>query len=143
MAEYKQFIQAGLPFKIEDRLKAIQELEDNLNNKLIDPKKAVNHAWSLLEDEVRLSKENGIYQQTIELNGEKILADIAKLGTIFLYFQTRDGRFGMAQRTEGPNWKFVSMDTKKDKTQISQLFDALKKQIRQGYFELPNPLKKL
>ena len=49
----------------------------------------------------------------------------------------------MAQRGEGSSWKFVSMDTKKDKTQINQLFDALKKQIRQGYFELPNPLKKL
>ena len=143
LTEYKRFIQAGLPFKIEDRLKAIQDLEDNLNNKLIDPKKAANHAWSLLEDEVRLSKENGIYQQTIELNGEKMLADIAKLGTVFLYFQTRDGRFGMAQRVEGSSWKFVSMDTKKDKTQINQLFGALKKQIRQGYFELPNPLKKL
>ena len=142
LAIYKRYVQKGFPFKVADRVKAINDLENNLTNGLIDPNRAVNQLWSLFEDEIRLSKENGIYQQTIVLNGEKILADIAKIGTVFLYFQTKENKTGMAKKyPDDSNWKFVAIDSANDSERISKLFDSLKKQIRQGYFELPNPLK--
>lgn len=142
LAEYKRHIQTGFPFKMEDRIKAINNLETNITNQLIDPNKAVNQAWSLIEDEIRLGKENGIYQQTILLDGESVLVDIAKLGTVFLFFQTRDNRGGMARRSAESGWKFETVDNAGDLERIRNLFDSLKKQIRQGYFELPNPLRK-
>ncbi|SDX35071.1 DUF3450 family protein [Nitrosomonas oligotropha] len=142
LADYKRHIQTGFPFKMEDRIKAIDDLVNNITNHLIDPNKAVNQAWSLIEDEIRLSKENGIYQQTIPLNGEKVLVDIAKLGTVFLFFQTRDNQSGMARRAEDGSWKYELVDNTADMERIKNLFDSLKKQIRQGYFELPNPLRK-
>jgi hypothetical protein len=140
--DYKRHIQTGFPFKMEDRNKAIEDLENNIVNQLVDPNKAANQAWSLIEDEIRLSKENGIYQQTIPLGGERILVDIAKLGTVFLFFQTRDGRVGMAKRAADGGWRFETVDNTGDAERIRNLFDSLKKQIRQGYFELPNPLRK-
>ncbi|MCB1934543.1 MAG: DUF3450 family protein [Nitrosomonas sp.] len=140
LARYKHYVLNGFPFRIEDRIKAIETLEDNIAKELVDPNRAVNQAWALIEDEIRLSKENGLYQQTISLDGEKILADIAKIGTIFLFFQTRDNRAGMATRADG-GWRFETVSTGGDTERIAKLFDALKKQIRQGYFELPNPLK--
>lgn len=140
--DYKRHIQTGFPFKMEDRIKAIEDLENNIVNQLVDPNKAVNQAWSLIEDEVRLSKENGIYQQTIPLGGERILVDIAKLGTVFLFFQTRDNQSGMARRAADGGWKFETVDNTGDAERIRNLFDSLRKQIRQGYFELPNPLRK-
>jgi len=97
--------------------------------------------WAFIEDEIRLSKENGIYQQTIDLNGEQVLADIAKLGTVLMYFQTGDKRVGMASRAADGNWHYIETTQNKEIEQIALLFDSLKKQIRQGYFELPNPLK--
>jgi hypothetical protein len=142
LADYKRHIQSGFPFKMEDRIKAINDLENNIANQLVDPNKAVNQAWSLIEDEIRLSKENGIYQQTILLDGEKALVDIAKLGTVFLFFQTRDNRSGIARRSAEGTWKFETVDNTSDAERIRNLFDSLKKQIRQGYFELPNPLRK-
>lgn len=142
LANYKQYVSSGLPFKVEDRLQAIKSLEDNIVNGLVDPNKAANQAWALIEDEIRLSKENGIYQQTIMLDGEKVLADIAKLGSVFLFFQTRDSRSGVAQKSEFGQWVFKASDSNQEIEQIAVLFDSLKKQIRQGYFELPNPLKK-
>jgi len=142
LASYKQYVLTGFPFKIEDRVKAIETLEDNVTSQLVDPNKAVNQAWALIEDEIRLSKENGLYQQTISLDGEKVLADVAKLGTVFLFFQTRDNRAGMARPTEDGDWKFERASASGDIQRIAKLFDALKKQIRQGYFVLPNPLKK-
>lgn len=142
LSHYKQYVLNGLPFKVDDRIQAIKSLEDNITNQLIDPNKAANQAWALIEDEIRLSKENGIYQQTILLDGEKVLADIAKLGSVFLFFQTRDNRSGMAQKSENGQWGFKTTDVNQDIERIALLFDSLKKQIRQGYFELPNPLKK-
>ncbi|WP_292918065.1 DUF3450 domain-containing protein [Nitrosomonas sp.] len=142
LAEYKRHIQGGFPFKVDDRIKAIGDLENNLINQQIDPSKAVNQTWSLIEDEVRLSKENGIYQQTILLNGEKVLVDTAKLGTVFMFFQTKDNQSGMARRSKDGGWIFETVSDSADRERIRNLFDSLKKQIRQGYFELPNPLNK-
>lgn len=141
LGEYKRHIQTGFPFKMDDRVKVINDLENNLVNQQIDPNKAVNQAWSLIEDEIRLSKENGIYQQTILLNGEKVLVDVAKLGTVFLFFQTKDNQSGMAKKLAAGGWKFEIASDAGDRERIRNLFDSLKKQIRQGYFELPNPLK--
>ncbi len=142
LANYKHYVFSGFPFKRDDRIAAIETLEENIINQQVDPNKAVNQTWALIEDEIRLSKENGLYQQTISLEGEKILADVAKLGTVFLFFQTRDNRAGMAKQAETGEWKFEVTDASGDIEQIALLFDSLKKQIRQGYFELPNPLKK-
>lgn len=141
LAQYKQYILTGYPFRIDDRIKAIETLEDNVTRQLVDSNRAVNQAWALIEDEIRLGKENGLYQQTISLDGEKVLADIAKIGTVFLFFQTRDNRAGMAKRSENGGWRFETVSATGDTERIAKLFDALKKQIRQGYFELPNPLK--
>ena len=71
-----------------------------------------------------------------------MLVDIAKLGTVFLFFQTRDNRGGIARRSTNDDWKFETVDNTGDAERIKILFDSLKKQIRQGYFELPNPLRK-
>lgn len=142
LANFKQQILAGFPFKVDDRIRAIEELETNVRNQMIDPNKAVNQAWALMEDEIRLSRENGIYQQTIMLDGENVLVDVAKLGSVFLFFQTRDNRIGMARRSDNNAWKFETTSASGDVERIAKLFDAFKKQIRQGYFELPNPLKK-
>lgn len=141
ITRYRIYVRNGFPFKVDDRLSDINKLEKQLNNNLIDAKKAVNRMWAFIEDEIRLSKENGIYQQTIELNNEQVLADIAKLGTTLMYFKTGDNRVGMANRMSDVNWQYLETTNNQEIEQISILFDSLKKQIRQGYFELPNPLK--
>lgn len=141
IAQYRVYVSKGFPFKIADRLSDIDKLENQVDNKLIDSRKAVNRLWAFIEDEIRLSKENGIYQQTITLNGEQVLADIAKLGTALMYFQTGDKRVGMVSQQGEGNWQYMEVSNNVKIEQINLLFDSLKKQIRQGYFELPNPLK--
>ena len=70
-----------------------------------------------------------------------MLVDVAKLGTVFLFFQTKDNQGGMAKKLAAGGWKFEIATAADDRERIRNLFDSLKKQIRQGYFELPNPLK--
>jgi len=73
---------------------------------------------------------------------DKILVCFAKLGSVFLFFQRLYIRVGMAKRSVDSGWKFETVEDTGDIQRITKLFDSLKKQIRQGYFELPNPMRK-
>jgi len=55
---------------------------------------------------------------------------------VALYFRTSDGRVGQALR--GPQgWAFGPFEDGQAIARVQALFDALGKQIRQGWFELP------
>lgn len=135
----RQIVADGVPFKIDERLAELESITNQLESGNLDPKRAANRIWAFIEGEVRLTRENGLYSQSIALNGKNVLADVAKLGSMFVYFQTSDNQVGMAQKHKGA-WQFVELYDSASKQRINNLFDALKKQIRQGYFELPNPL---
>jgi hypothetical protein len=129
-------IQAGLPFKRAERQAAVAELQMLLANGALPPQRAVNRLWALYEDELRLTRDNSLHSQTIALDGQQVLAEVAKLGTVALYFRTADGRVGQALR--GPRgWGFARFEDAQAIARVQAVFDALGKQIRQGWFELP------
>jgi hypothetical protein len=129
-------ISAGLPFKIDERLGELTSFRNQIENGTLSPQRAVNRLWAFYEDEFRLTRENGLHSQTIALGNERVLADVAKLGAMAMYFQTQDGRIGQAQRASD-GWTFVLIEDAEAQKQVAVLFDSLRKQIRQGYFELP------
>ncbi len=138
IASLDGIVQKGLPFKVEERLGALAELKQQVQSNPLDSKKAANRLWAFVEDELRISRENGVYSQTITLNGEQVLVDVAKLGSVMLYFQASNKRVGKAVKKDNA-WQFVEFNQEEEKQKVALLFDSLKKQIRQGYFELPNP----
>lgn len=129
-------IRATLPFKRDERLAALNDLRTRIANDTVPPHRAANQVWAFVEDELRLTRENGTFSQTIELDGERVLADVAKVGNILLYFRTSDGRVGRLAQTGG-DWRYVQVTDSGDVARINALFDAYRKQIRQGWFELP------
>ena len=135
-AAIKQGIETGIPFKYQERASVIDDITRDLEGRKITSQHAINRLWAFLEDEMRLARENAIYSQTIELEGEQVLVDVAKLGTVLMYFKTRDDRYGHAVQQQG-QWQFKLFEQEAEQQAVAQLFDALKKQIRQGYFELP------
>jgi len=137
VARMESGIRSGFPFKVEERLAALEEISTQIESGAIDPPRAINRLWRFYEDELRVTRDNGLYSQVIPLGGDKVLADIAKIGALAIYFQTRDGRSGFATRS-GDNWRFTVTESGSERQQIAELFDSLKKQIRTGLFELPN-----
>lgn len=129
----------GFPFKVRERQAALDEISIQLEGGVINAPRAVNRLWAFVEDEIRISRENAIYTQSIELGGENVLVDVAKLGNTMMYFRTRDKEYGRAVPTSS-GWKFERLSSTEDEKQVAELFDSLRKQIRQGYFELPNAL---
>jgi hypothetical protein len=137
LADLEQFIRTGLPFKTEERLDALAGIRSQLETGAQAPPRIINRLWSFYEDELRLTRENGLHTQVIPLGGQRVLADVVKLGTVAMYFQTRDGRSGQVVR-QGDSWRFQELESADEVNQIATLFDSMQKQIRSGYFELPN-----
>ena len=136
IAKAEERILFGLPFKVDDRLSAIIDIREQLTKGLMTPSRAATRLWALYEDEIRLTRENGIYRQAIDIEGEIILADVARLGMVMMYFVTTDDRHGVVVKN-GSDWIYKVTSEKSDSKQIARLFDSLRKQIRTGYFELP------
>ena len=132
-------ISKGIPFKTAIRLEELKKIKKHLLDKTLSPEKGLSMVWASYDDLIRLTKEIGLFKQQIKVDGKEKLAQIAKLGTIALYFSTPDDKVGYVIKKDG-GYSYKSVNDKKEKAQIVALFDALKKQIRTGYFELPNAL---
>ncbi len=139
LAQLRQQVNSGFPFKRGERVAELDEIESQLSAGVLTAQRAFNRLWAFVEDEMRISRENAIYSQSIDLDGSKVLVDVAKLGNAMMYFRTRDLRYGRA--VESPaGWRFELLASPADQERTARLFDALRKQIRQGFFELPNAL---
>ena len=121
-ADLKTYINDSLPFKTEGRLNALKEIEDQLTGKAISP--------------FRLTRENGIFAQPMQLDGTKRIVQIARIGMVTAYYKYGEENFGIFIRKDG-KWQTKELTEKEQKKQVEYLFESLKKQIRAGYFELP------
>lgn len=133
------YISQGLPFKTQERVDHLEKIKQQINDNLLSPEKALNLVWSEYEDNFRMTHENGLFTQNVMLDGSQRLADVARLGTVMLYFKTSDERMGYATENNG-NWEYKEVMDSTGKEQIAILFDSLQKQIRTGYFLLPDAL---
>ena len=135
----REQVRDGFPFKVSERLAALDDIETQLTGGVITAQRAFNRIWAFIEDEIRITRENAIYSQSIRLDGDNVLVDVAKLGNAMMYFRTRDLAYGRAVETPD-GWRFERFTTAAEQEMTARLFDSLRKQIRQGYFTLPNAL---
>jgi len=137
--DLESIINSGIPFKIEERLAEVTKLRTQLKDSVITQEKALALIWASYDDTIRLTKEIGLFKQSIEVDGETKMAQIAKIGSMMLFFATPDEQMGYVVKENGKyRYKVITDDI--EKTKIVALFDALQKQIRTGYFTLPNAL---
>jgi hypothetical protein len=132
-------LRRSLPFKTAERVGELDRLKEQLRKDEVKPDLALARLWSAVEDELRLCRETGLYRQSIELGGEPVLADVARLGMVLLYYKTFDEKVGMAVPAAEGRWTYVPIEDPDGRRRILALFDSLKKHVRQGYFEVPNP----
>lgn len=132
-------VRSGFPFKVGERVSELDDIESQLTSGVMTAHRAFNRLWAFIEDEFRLTRENAIYSQSIRLGNESVLVDVAKLGNAMMYFRTRDLQYGRAVDT-GAGWRFELLESPGEQELVARLFDSLRKQIRQGYFRLPNAL---
>ena len=139
-AQLIQLIQGSLPFRKSERVKAVTDLQNQLKNGLLTPRNALTRLWSLVEDEKRMTKETGLFRDTLEIEGHPMMVDVVRMGMVGMYLKTGTGRVAMVSRTQRGQWKTTFLDTEAQRRQVNLVFDSFKKQIRVGYFDLPNLL---
>lgn len=139
IANLRDYVRTALPFKRAERLNALDEMENQLKGGSLPPPRVANRLWSFVADEIRLTEETGLYRQSITIDGGDKLVDVARLGMMHLYFRTDDGQAGFAVK-ENDSWQYrYARGANKDR--INNLLSSLRKQVRTGYFELPNPVR--
>ncbi len=131
-------VNQGLPYQTVERRQELQTIATKLDAGEITAGKALQQVWTFIEDELRLSRENALYRQTIAIDGEEYLADAIHIGMVMLFFRTGDGRHGFAERTES-GWVYRVAEGS-DASLISTLFEDFERSVRTGFFELPNTL---
>ena len=132
-------IREGLPFKTPERITALEKIKSDLKENLITEERALAMLWASYEDNIRLTSEIGLFKQNIKLDGQTILATVAKIGSVMLFFSTPDKTVGYVSKY-GDGYTYKTVQDKEQKKMILALFDGLQKQIRTGYFTLPNAL---
>lgn len=135
----KQSINEGIPFKVSERVAAVDEIAFKLEENLITQEKALQLLWASFDDNLRLTKEIGLFKQQVEVEGKSVMAKVGKIGSVMMFFQLPDERVGkVVKKSDGYHYQVVTDEEKAE--QINMLFDALQKQIRTGYFTIPNAL---
>lgn len=135
------YVKGALPFKTAERVQALEELRREVETGRTSPEQALSRLWSALEDELRLTRDTGLYRQQLDVEGHPQLVDVAKLGMVLLYVRTLDGRFGFAAADEAGAWRAVLVTAPDGQARIRRLFEALDGHARQGHFALPHPLR--
>jgi len=134
--ELKLTIKDSIPFKKEDRLNALNDIENRLDANIITPNKVANQLWAFVEDEMMLGKTSGLYNDTVKIDGTKKLVKVLKIGKIALFY--KDGQnYGMIKKRNN-SWVNEKISTKEDIANTAVLFDAFSKQIRTGKFTVKN-----
>ena len=129
----------SIPFKTSDRVRDIQTIRTQLQSDLVTPQKALALTWNIYSDAIRMTKENGIFKQTITLDNKDRLVEVARIGTVMMYFKAPDNTVGFVVK-DAHGYNYQVEQNKENQDAILTLFDAFKKQIRTGYFPLPNAL---
>lgn len=132
-------IREGLPFQVPQRLASLEKIRSDLRSGTITDERALALLWSNYEDNIRMTSEIGLFKQKINIEGEKVLAQVAKVGTVMLFFSTPDDRVGYVTG-DGPGYTYKTVNDEEKRESIVAFFDALNKQIRTGYFTIPNAL---
>lgn len=135
----RETIKSSIPFKLQDRLNALADIEHRIDANLVTPNKAANQLWAFVEDEMMLGKSSGIYSDKIEIDGEIKLVKVLKVGKIALFFKSDQERYGMITK-DGNLWKQTMITTQEQVQNTAKLFDTFAKQIRTGKFTINNIL---
>ena len=138
-ATLENSIRQGLPFKVPERLAAVEKIKSDLRAGNITDERALALLWARYEDNIRLTSEIGLFKQKIRIDGQNVLAQVAKIGSVMLFFSTPDNRVGYVT-SDGDGYTYKTVHDKDKRESIAALFDALTKQIRTGFFTIPNAL---
>jgi len=78
-------IKEGIPFMVEARVADLHKIKSDLEDGLITNEKAHLLFQLSFDDIIRVTYKIGLFKQQIDFNANKVLAHIAKLGSVVMF----------------------------------------------------------
>ena len=137
ITKMEQVVKAGLPFRIKERMTALESMKKKLESSLTGAFETASELYRFINDELSLSRETALVKIMIKESDSDtpVLVDAVRLGMAELYTR-RNGNFGMFEKSENGEWKFRKIsDSEAESVKI--LFETMEKNISEGFFTLP------
>ena len=115
-----------LPFKREERIRRLKKIEADLAVTHPDPGQALTRLWRFVEEEEAMAREIALGQQAIELDGQRLLVEVARIGMALMYFRLPSGDVGWVRQTKGV-WRFERITSPEARKTVLSVFDDLEK----------------
>jgi len=130
-------VRTGLPFRVDQRLEALSELRADVRSGRLPPDPGTVRLWRLIRDELRLSETAGLGREVLELEGERRLVEVARLGMVAMLFRLPEGGTGYLRRTEGDGYRPVRAASPREQAAIESVFASLSSGRDPGRLEVP------
>lgn len=130
------YVSGAIPYKSTARLQNLSDLKRELENGEISSHLALSRLWSAYEDEDRLLRSSHLSRESIVLDGESYLADVAHVGSLVEMFSLEDGTYGITTKRDGV-WTNQLLKNADEVNAAKNLFEGLKKQIKVAQYKLP------
>lgn len=99
-----QFITLDLPFKQQQRLIAIDKLNQVLASSSVSISEKYRRVMEMYQAENDYNYDLEVYRDTVALNNESLSVQILRVGRSHLYFQTMDGKISAMWNQESNAW---------------------------------------
>jgi len=120
----KTYLVETLPFKYQERLRRLTKLESDLAVTHPDPARVLTSLWRFIEEEEAMAGEIGLAHQVVELDGKRILVDVARIGMALMYIKLPNGDVAWAKRHK-TQWRFERIEGVEPRLTVTTVFDAL------------------
>ena len=147
VAATKAYVSTTLPFKREERLRRLNRIDADLSVTHPDLGRALTNLWRFVEEEASMAREIGLAQQVVELSGQRLLADVVRIGMALMYFRLPSGEIGWVRKVDDA-WRFEKLEAAAPRAAIAQLFKDVESNQRLGSKtlvisrQLPSPMKR-
>lgn len=131
-------IRESLPFRREERLRSILDLQALVASDRIALAQAFAQLWRLAEDELRLSVlvEKATIPLRLNDQGPRRLLPVVRLGLFALFIREAEDRYSRILRDTQGRWAYRRL-TSEEIPHVRLLFEHLERQIREGFYRLP------
>jgi hypothetical protein len=125
-----------LPFQLDERRAELVAIAEGCEAGTLLASAGLDRLWVWVDEELKLARENAVHKQVIKLGDEEVLAEVARLGQVALYFRTPDHRYGLWTQVDGQGRWQTTQNVEVDQ-KIEALFVALQAGPAKGFFTLP------
>lgn len=134
LAAIRGTIERSAPFQQRARLARIDDVGRVLDAE--GPVRALEALGPVIAEEAKLARTTQRAKQSITVDGETMMADVIRLGTVAVLFRTPTGSVGSARRLNGAvTWQVLASD--EDRALVRELFDLHRAQAPARVVRIP------